>query len=134
MLGVRSWITIVPRRPAPGKEEALCLWLNSTPGVLRRIVHGNRPYLGRSALPRELARTLPVLDVDKLSLEQLEAAVTIYEDLKERPLQGFSGIGSDPVRAELNTQLCREVLCIESEAVEELTRKLALEPTMHTRH
>ena len=134
MLGVRSWVTLLPQNPAPGKEEALCLWLNSTPGVLLRIVHGNRPYLGRSALPHELARTLPVLDVDKLSSEQLAAAVAIYEDLKGKELQGFSSSESDPVRRELNARLCRGVLGIEPAAVEELTRKLALEPTMHARH
>ncbi|MXX78936.1 MAG: hypothetical protein F4Z33_08270 [Gemmatimonadales bacterium] len=27
MLGVRSWISVLPRNPAPGKDEALCLWL-----------------------------------------------------------------------------------------------------------
>ena len=134
MLGVRSWITVLPRNPAPGKEEALCLWLNSTPGVLLRIVHGNRPYLGRSALPHELARTLPVLDVDQLSVKQLAAAASLYEDLKGKRLEGFSGIESDPIRSELNARLCREVLGIEPAGVEELTRKLALEPTMHARH
>ena len=134
MLGVSSWITLSSRRPTPGKDEALCLWLNSTPGVLLRILHSNRPYLGRSRLTHELARTLPVLDVDKLSSEQLAAAVAIYEDLKGKELQGFSGIESDPVRRELNARLCREVLGVESAAVEELTRKLALEPTMHARH
>ena len=134
MLGVRSWITVLPRNPAPGKEEALCLWLNSTPGVLLRIVHGNRPYLGRSAPPHELARTLPVLDVDQLSVKQLAAAASLYEDLKGKRLEGFSGIESDPIRSELNARLCREVLGIEPAGVEELTRKLALEPTMHARH
>ena len=134
MLGVRSWVTLVPCDPAPGKEEALCLWLNSTPGLLMRIVHGNRPYLGRSALPHEIARTLPVLDVNQLSPERLTAAITVYEDLKGTPLQGFSSIESDAVRCELNTRLCREVLGIESAVVDELTRKLALEPTMHARH
>ena len=134
MLGVRSWVTILPQEPVPGKEEALCLWLNSTPGLLLRIVHGNRPFLGRSELPHELARTLLVLDVDKLSSEQLRAAVTVYEDLKGRPLEGFGDIESDPVRSELNARLCREVLGVESAAVEEFTRKLALEPTMHARH
>ena len=124
----------MPRSPAPGKEEALCLWLNSTPGVLLRIVHSNRPYLGRSALPHELARTLPVLNVDRLSVEQLVAATSLYEDLKGKRLEGFSGIASDPVRSELNARLYREVLGIEHAAVEELTRKLALEPTMHARH
>ena len=134
MLGVRSWITVVPQDPIPGKEEALCLWLNSTPGVLLRIVHSNRPYLGRSALPHELARTLPVLDVDQLSPEQLASAVTVYEDLKGKPLQGFSAIDHDPVRIELNARLCCEILGVEALVVEELTRKLALEPTIHARH
>ena len=134
MLGVSSWITVLPRDPAPGREEALCLWLNSTPGLLLRIVHGNRPYLGRSRLPHELVRTLPVLNVDQLSPDQLAAAVAVYEDLKGKPLQGFTSIESDAVRCELNTRLCREVLGIESAGVEELTRKLALEPTMHARH
>ena len=134
MLGVSSWITLSPRRPTVGKDEALCLWLNSTPGVLLRILHSNRPYLGRSRLTHELARTLPVLNVDKLSSEQLAAAVAIYEDLKGKVLQGFSGIESDPVRRALNARLCREVLGIEPASVEDLTRKLALEPTMHARH
>ena len=134
MLGVRSWVTLLPRDPAPGKEEALCLWLNSTPGLLLRIVHGNRPYLGRSGLPHELARSLPVLDVNQLSEEHLAAAVAVYEELKGQPLQGFTSIESDAVRCELNDRLCGEVLGIDSAVVEELTRRLALEPTMHARH
>ncbi len=71
MLGVRSWITLRPKRPAPGKEEALCLWLNSTPGLLLRILRSNRPYLGRSTLPQEVARGLPVIDVDALASARL---------------------------------------------------------------
>ena len=98
MLGVRSWITVLPRTPAPGKDEALCLWLNSTFGLLLRIMHGNRPYLGRSAVPHELARTMPVLDVDRLSNSQLTVAAVAHADLKHRELQGFSALAEDPVR------------------------------------
>ncbi len=112
----------------------MCSWLNSTPGVLLRIVHGNRPYLGRSALPHELARTLPVPDVDQLSGEQLTAAASLYEGLKGKRLEGFGGIESDTVHSELNARLFREALCVESAGVEELTRKLVLEPTLHARH
>ncbi|MXW20206.1 MAG: SAM-dependent DNA methyltransferase [Gammaproteobacteria bacterium] len=155
MLGVRSWVTLAFHREAPGKEEALCLWLNSTPGLLLRILHGNRPYLGRSSVPHELIRTMPVLDVNLLSDEQLGAALRIFEDLKDRTLKGFSQILDDPVRQELNARLCEEVLAgaansIETlddkvqeqgvhpeslvELVQELTQKLALEPTLHARH
>ena len=134
MLGVRSWTSVLPRSPAAGKNEALCLWLNSTFGLLLRIVHGNRPYLGRSRVPHELARTMPVLDVDRLSNRQLKAAVTIYIDLKPRELQGFSALADDPVRREIDERLCREVLGIELEIVVAIARKLALEPTQHARH
>ena len=155
MLGVRSWVTLALHSEAPGKEEALCLWLNSTPGLLLRILHGNRPYLGRSSVPHELIRTLPVLNVNLLSDEQLAAAFRIFEDLKDSTLQGFSQILDDPVRRELNTRLCEEVLAVAANSVEalddriqergvhpenfgefvqELTQKLALEPTLHARH
>ena len=134
MLGVRSWTSVLPRNPAPGKNEALCLWLNSTLGLLLRIMHGNRPYLGRSAVPHELARTMPVLDVDRLSNGQLTAAAVVYADLKHRELQGFSALAEDPVRCEINERLCREVLAIDPEIVADITRKLALEPTLHARH
>ena len=134
MLGVRSWTSVLPRNPAPGKNEALCLWMNSTFGLLLRVMHGNRPYLGRSGLPHELARTMPVLDVDRLSPGQLTAAATVYADLRHRELQGFTTLADDPVRRELNDRLCREVLGIDPEIVADITRKLALEPTLHARH
>ena len=155
MLGISSWITLALHDDAPGKQEALCLWLNSTLGLLLRIVHGNRPYLGRSRVPHELVRTMLALDVNRLSAEQLVAASEIYEDLKDKTLQGFTHIQDDPVRKELNIRLCKEVLDIDGNGVEtlthsirepgyeaenleelvtELTHKLALEPTMHARH
>ena len=155
MLGVRSWVTLALHDDMPGKQEALCLWLNSTLGLLMRILHGNRPYLGRSSVPHELVRTLPALDVNRLSAEQLAAASEIYEDLKNKTLQGFTHLQDDPVRKELNIRLCNEVLDLDGNGVEmltdsirepghqaenleelvtELTHKLALEPTMHARH
>ena len=134
MLGVRSWISVILREPTPGKDEALCLWLNSSFGLLLRVVHGSRPYLGRSAVPHELARTMPVLDVNRLSTHQLAAATAVYTDLKNRELQGFTALATDPVRRELNDRLCREVLGIDPETVADVTRKLALEPTLHARH
>ncbi|MXX55387.1 MAG: hypothetical protein F4X15_08460 [Gemmatimonadetes bacterium] len=134
MLGISSWISVIARDPQFGKIEALCLWLNSTFGLLLRIMHGNRPYLGRSRVPHELARTMPVLDVDRLSDDQLIAAATVYADLRHLELQGFSALAEDPVRLELNERLCREVLGIDPEIVAETTRKLALEPTLHARH
>ena len=134
MLGFSSWISVIPRNPQTGKNETLCLWLNSTFGLLLRIMHGNRPYLGRSRVPHELARTMPVLDVDRLSDGQLTTAAAVYADLKHSELQGFSALAADPIRREINERLCREVLDIDPEIVADTTRKLAREPTLHARH
>lgn len=134
-LGVRSWITLLPKDPLPGKEEALCLWLNSTPGVILRIVHSNRPNLGRSALPHELIRSLPVLDVDALSTRRLEAAKGVFQEPGGDELLGFAHIESDPVRRELDSRLFKEVLCHDvPDEVVALAPMLNAEPTMTTRH
>ena len=81
-----------------------------------------------------LARTMPVLDVDRLSNGRITAATAVYADLKHHELQGFSALAEDPVRLELNERLCREVLGIDPEIVADIAHKLALEPTLHARH
>jgi hypothetical protein len=134
-LGVSSWITLSTKRPSDGKEEALCLWLNGTLGLLLRIVHGNRPYLGRSRVPHELAQTLPVLNVDRLSESQLAAASQVFDDLRRKPLQGFSDLASDPVRRELDHRFLKEVLGYSAEAqLDRVAEMLNREPTLITRH
>ena len=90
--------------------------------------------MGRSALPHELARTMPVLDVDRLSNGQLTTAAAVYADLKHLELQGFTALAHDPVRREINERLFREVLGIDPEIVTDITGKLSLEPTLHVRH
>ena len=134
MLGVRSWFTVRLHSLAGGKNEALVLWLNSTFGVLLRIMHGSQPYLGRSAVPHEIAQTMPVLDVDRLSEKQLAVATAVYADLTNRELQGFGKLAEDPVRLELNQRLSRDVFGISPKVSDDITRELAREPTLHARH
>ena len=108
MLGVRSWITANMKKDRVGAEEALCLWLNSTPGLLLRLCNANRPYLGRSALPHELMRTLPVLNIETLSNKQLRRACAIFSKLKDKSLKGFGELASDPVPTGTGpTTVCR---------------------------
>ena len=135
MLGVRSWITLVPKPPRPGADEALCLWLNSTPGLLLRIAYANRPYLGRSGLPHEKAAVLPVLDVDQLSDQQLQSAVTVFNELKSQTVQGFASLASDPVRRLIDSRLATGILGAKDATVfDALAKSLNHEPTMTARH
>ena len=135
MLGVRSWITANMKKDRVGAEEALCLWLNSTPGLLLRLCNANRPYLGRSALPHELMRTLPVLNIETLSNKQLRRACAIFSKLKDKSLKGFGELASDPVRRELDRRLFAEVLGHnETDTIDRLATALNSEPTMTARH
>ena len=61
-------------------------------------------------MPHELARTLPLLDVDGFSNDQLEAARKLFMRLRHKQLLGFSELGSDPVRRELDHRFFKEVL------------------------
>jgi len=122
------------RESEAGREEALCLWLNCTLGVLSRISHGNRPYLERSRLPHELVASLSVLNVRELSPAQLSAAIAVYDDLKGKELEGFSRLAEDPVRQDLNKRPCREVLEVDPVVVLEVTQLPHREPTLHARY
>ena len=135
MLGVTSWITLLPKNPRPGVEEVLCLWLNGTVGMLLRVVGANRPYLGRSVVPSEVAQQMLVLDIDSLTDDQLGSAKNIYRELSSVELQGFAHIGDDPQRRLLDRRLWEEVLRSEmASEVDQLAKAFQLEPLMTTRH
>lgn len=135
LLGVRSWTTLLPKIPRPGVEEALCLWLNGTVGMLLRLASANRPYLGRSALPTEVAQQMLVLDVDSLSDDQLASAKKIHRELSSDELQGFAHIWDDPQRRQLDRKLWGEVLRSDMVSeVEQLAKALQAEPLMVTRN
>ena len=50
-------------------------------------------------------RTLPVLDINTLSDQQLEAANTLFKELEDKHLEGFGQLARDPVRRELDRRL-----------------------------
>ena len=134
MLGVRSWITVSVTHCRPGEEEALCLWLNSTAGVLLRIASANRPYLGRSATSHEGAREMPVLNVKELTEPQLGKARVVFDDLKGKTLLGFAHLAEDSVRRDLDRRLAEDVLGAPGKMFERLAKALNREPTITARH
>ena len=135
MLGTSSWITLLPKDPRPGAAEAVCLWLNSTVGLLLRIVGANRPYLGRSRTPHEVAREMLALDVGRLANDQLAAAKSACQELNGSDLLGFAHIYDDPQRRRLDRILWTEVLGIDPAGeIDRLANALQLEPLMTARN
>lgn len=118
---------------SPQQEKAMCVWLNSTLGIVSYWMVSNRTQNGRGRTTVTAIPDIPVLDVTKLSEAQLAAAAQIFDDLKERTLLPANEAWQDQVRQELDQRLLTEVLRIDDKAVEQLgilRRQWCSEPTV----
>ena len=137
-LGVRAWHTVlvhedntVTRRR---KEVALALWCNSTLGMLLHANHSNRAQDGRGTGSKAMLETLATLDVRTFVSWQLDAALTIWEDFREREFQPLYYCAIDPARIELDQRVIRDLLGLgvdAEKAVARLRGLLANEPSIH---
>ena len=105
-LGGRAWPTLAAG--SPQQEKALCVWLNSTLGMMSYWMESNRNQDGRGGLTVTAIPHIPVLDVTKLSSVHLAAAVEIFDDLQERAMLPANEAWRDTVRQELDRRLLRE--------------------------
>jgi hypothetical protein len=77
-----------------------------------------------------------VLDVTALTPEQLEKAVTVFDQMCEQSLLPLHEMDKDPVRKKLDDRFAREVLCLPKSILqpggplEVLRMKLAQEPSI----
>ena len=133
VLSFSSWLALRPKREREGVDEILCLWFNSTPGMLLRLSHANRPYLGRSRLTHELAATLPVVNADELSSDTLIQAKELFQKLRNSSLEGFAKLQDDPTRRAIDKAIA-ELLNLEEDSINELASMLAREPQISARH
>lgn len=130
-LGGAMWPTV--KMAAPEHEKVLCLWLNSTLGMAIYWLESDRGQDGRGGTTVTAIPDIPVLDVTRLSPEQLQAAVQIYEDLKDQELKPGNEAWADEVRKKLDERLFKEVLSLDDTAVENLDilrRQWCKEPTV----
>ena len=87
---------------AEEKEKALCLWLNSTLGIIL-MVSSRVPTEGPWAqFKKPTLKALPVLDVASLPAEKLKALAKAYDEVASSDLLPLSRMESDPVRADLD--------------------------------
>ena len=114
-------------------EKALCVWLNSTLGMAIYWLYADRGQDGRGGTSVTAIPHIPALDVTKLSSQQIDALVTIYEELKNKDLKPANEAWRDDVRKELDRRLLKEVLGLDDTAVENLDilrRQWCKEPTV----
>jgi len=119
----------------PRHEIPWTLWCNSTLGLFCHWLHSGKQTVGRGKLRLTTLRTLPTLDVRKLSDKQLANADALFERLKYKRMLPLNECAHDPVRKELDRCLLTEVLGITDdnvfESMQTLRQMLCAEPSIH---
>ena len=130
MLGVRSWISLKPVKATPGGIETLCLWLNSTPGLLLRFIHANLPYPGRSLVTHTNGAKLKVIDVGTLSEKQLLEGLSAYMKLRKLEMKSIHHMNRDDTRRKVDIAVC-SLLELPSDSFEEIADMMVREPNIN---
>jgi hypothetical protein len=92
----------------PEKLRALCLWFNSTWGILTVLASREETRGAFVGVKQSQWRLLPVLDINKLSKKQINKLSFVFEEFKSKQLsripEQFGSDGKvDDLRIELDT-------------------------------
>ena len=116
-------------------EIAHSLWGNSTLGLLLYWWHSSRQQAGRGRITVTSIRTMPTLDVTRLSDAQLKVAEEIFEDFRGREFLPANEAWRDESRKELDRRVLVDLLGLVEDQVmgslDLLRRKWCLEPSVH---
>ena len=124
-LGGRAWPSFSVNPSNGGDalfwEKALCVWLNTTPGLIARWWVSSRQQQGRASLTVTMLGTIPVLDLRKLSQQQVELLADVYDAFSRRDLLPANQAGRDSVRHELDEQALCSVLGLPTRMLDPLS-------------
>lgn len=116
-------------------EIAWTLWCNSTLGLVCHWLQCGKQQLGRGRLTHTTLKTMPTLDVLRLSGDALSNAVAIFERLKYERMLPMNECAADEIRHELDAELLTKVLGIQDIGVlasmQILRELLCAEPSIH---
>jgi hypothetical protein len=134
-IGGRAWPSVKLANAA--QEKALVLWANSSLGLLLHWCFANKQQAGRGGVGISALESLPVLDVTKLTEEELAKTTAIFDDLKHKELKPVNEICNDLSRREIDERLYGEILGFPKEILSTdgplalLRQKLAMEPSIY---
>ena len=115
-------------------DFALCVWGNSTLGLLSYWWHSSRQQSGRGRTTISAVDSLPVLDFRTLTDAQLAKAEEIFEEFRDKELQPAYLADADPNRALLDKRVVCDLLGFDEETyagVRRLAKKWCAEPSVH---
>ncbi len=115
-------------------DYAFAVWGNSTLGLLSWWWRSNRQQSSKARLTIRMAESLPVLDLRKLTQDQLTAAESIFDDFRDKDLLPAYLADADPNRALLDRRVICDLLGFDQDtynAVRRLSAKWSAEPSVH---
>ena len=116
------------------QEVAYTLWGNTTLGLLCYWWHSTRQQAGRGRMPISAIRSMPTLDVTKLTQAQLDVAEEIFEDMRNSQFLPANEAYHDNSRQELDYRVLIELLGLPTTVIEPLgllRLKWCSEPSVH---
>ena len=131
-IGGRAWKNL--RFDDRAHEIAHTLWGNSTLGLLCYWWHSSRQQAGRGSMPITAIRSMPTLDVTKLTSVQLERAEQIFDDMRDAQFLPANEAYHDNSRKELDYRVLVEMLELPESVIEPLDLlrlKWCSEPSVH---
>ena len=122
-----------PCRPFDDRiAKALCLYLNSTPGLLALLGERDNRVPSYPSFSLDTLRSVPVPDFTALGDDGLELLSSWFDRLQREPLQPFPLMADDPVRAQVDAAVVRAV-GLDAEWVARIRRELSREPSVTDR-
>ena len=119
-----------PCRPHdPSITKALCLYLNSTPGVLSLLGARDNRKPSYPSFSLDTLRSLPVPNFAALGDAERELLSGWFNWLENETLQPFPRMAEDPVRAQIDDAVV-QVMGLDAGWVEMIRRELAREPSV----
>ena len=131
-IGGRAWKNV--KFDDYGHEVAHTLWCNTTLGLLCYWWHSSRQQTGRGSMPITAIRSMPTLDVTKLTQAQLDTAGEIFEDMKSSQFLPANEAYRDNTRKELDYRVLIDMLGLPESVLEPLDLlrlKWCSEPSVH---
>ena len=119
-----------PCRPnQPDIAKSLCLYLNSTLGLLSMLGERDNRKPSYPSFSLDTLRSLPVPDFTMLDEPTLDLLSDAFDCLQHETLLSFPEIADDPVRAQIDDAVIH-ALGLDAEWVATIRRELAREPSV----
>ena len=131
-IGGRVWPNVL--FPDNRFDYAFLVWCNSTLGLLSYWWHSSRQQSSKASVSIRSAGSLPVLDLQALTDDQLRTTEVVFEEFRDLELKPAYLADADPNRALLDRRVICDLLGFDEDtytAVRRLAAKWCAEPSVH---